>query len=307
MDESIGRHLGGGAELATTGIEGLDTILGGGLPLKHVYMLRGNHGAGKTTFGIQFAWPAPGRASGCSCSARADIRRTSGRLRPPTAGRSTGSRSGTSLPAPTSARTGSRRCLPSRRGRAPQDDRSHPDGDRAIRPHLGGDRRVAVGAGHLPKRAGRPHFPARAGRDWGGRSESGRGWRYGVRAAGGPRPPQASGGLRPLQHPRAPGVPRRLARSRRQAVGWRPLPPDHSPSREGWLRAGTVERHRPLQIVLQKVQDPKIRPALGADRRTTRSRHRSDAMESKGCAANLLSPEGALSALPPARSHRCSR
>ena len=39
---------------ASTGIEGLDHILGGGLPNKHLYLIEGNPGAGKTTLGLQF-------------------------------------------------------------------------------------------------------------------------------------------------------------------------------------------------------------------------------------------------------------
>ena len=38
----------------TTGIPGLDTILGGGLTEHRVYLVEGNPGAGKTTFAIQF-------------------------------------------------------------------------------------------------------------------------------------------------------------------------------------------------------------------------------------------------------------
>ena len=39
---------------ASTGIEGLDAVLGGGLPRKRLYMVEGISGTGKTTFGIQF-------------------------------------------------------------------------------------------------------------------------------------------------------------------------------------------------------------------------------------------------------------
>ncbi|RYX91623.1 MAG: circadian clock protein KaiC [Comamonadaceae bacterium] len=39
---------------ASTGITGLDLILGGGLPTKHLYLVEGNPGSGKTTLGIQF-------------------------------------------------------------------------------------------------------------------------------------------------------------------------------------------------------------------------------------------------------------
>ena len=39
---------------ASTGIAGLDDILGGGLPSHHLYLIEGSPGAGKTTLGIQF-------------------------------------------------------------------------------------------------------------------------------------------------------------------------------------------------------------------------------------------------------------
>lgn len=41
-------------ELASTGIEGLDDILGGGLPRDHFYVLHGQSGVGKTTLALQF-------------------------------------------------------------------------------------------------------------------------------------------------------------------------------------------------------------------------------------------------------------
>jgi len=37
-----------------TGIPGLDDILHGGLPAGHLYLIEGNPGSGKTTFGLQF-------------------------------------------------------------------------------------------------------------------------------------------------------------------------------------------------------------------------------------------------------------
>lgn len=40
--------------LCATGIEGLDTILGGGLPRNRVYLLQGEPGVGKTTIALQF-------------------------------------------------------------------------------------------------------------------------------------------------------------------------------------------------------------------------------------------------------------
>ena len=39
---------------ASTGIAGLDDVLGGGLPVHHLYLLEGNPGAGKTTLALQF-------------------------------------------------------------------------------------------------------------------------------------------------------------------------------------------------------------------------------------------------------------
>jgi circadian clock protein KaiC len=41
-------------ERASTGIAGLDDVLGGGLPVDHLYLVEGEPGAGKTTLGIQF-------------------------------------------------------------------------------------------------------------------------------------------------------------------------------------------------------------------------------------------------------------
>ena len=38
----------------STGIDGLDAILGGGLPTGHMYLVEGESGAGKTTLGMQF-------------------------------------------------------------------------------------------------------------------------------------------------------------------------------------------------------------------------------------------------------------
>jgi circadian clock protein KaiC len=39
---------------ASTGVPGLDNVLGGGLPLNHLYLVEGNPGSGKTTLGLQF-------------------------------------------------------------------------------------------------------------------------------------------------------------------------------------------------------------------------------------------------------------
>ncbi|HEX7891171.1 MAG TPA: ATPase domain-containing protein [Ramlibacter sp.] len=41
-------------ERASTGIAGLDNVLGGGLPARHVYLVEGDPGSGKTTLGLQF-------------------------------------------------------------------------------------------------------------------------------------------------------------------------------------------------------------------------------------------------------------
>jgi circadian clock protein KaiC len=41
-------------ERASTGIAGLDDVLGGGLPTRHVYLVEGDPGAGKTTLGLHF-------------------------------------------------------------------------------------------------------------------------------------------------------------------------------------------------------------------------------------------------------------
>jgi circadian clock protein KaiC len=47
---------------ASTGVEGLDEILGGGLPTNHLYLLEGEPGTGKTTLALQFL--LAGRAHG---------------------------------------------------------------------------------------------------------------------------------------------------------------------------------------------------------------------------------------------------
>jgi circadian clock protein KaiC len=39
---------------ASTGVPGLDDVLGGGLPLNHLYLIEGNPGSGKTTLGLHF-------------------------------------------------------------------------------------------------------------------------------------------------------------------------------------------------------------------------------------------------------------
>ena len=43
-----------GSDRASTGIEGLDYILKGGLSKNRLYLVQGNPGTGKTTMGLQF-------------------------------------------------------------------------------------------------------------------------------------------------------------------------------------------------------------------------------------------------------------
>src|SRR5687768_29698 len=52
----------GAADRVGTGIDGLDDILGGGLPRNRLYLIQGNPGSGKTTAGLQFL--LQGRAEG---------------------------------------------------------------------------------------------------------------------------------------------------------------------------------------------------------------------------------------------------
>src|SRR3954452_4942083 len=40
--------------IVSTGVEGLDDILGGGLPASRLYLVEGRPGSGKTTLGLQF-------------------------------------------------------------------------------------------------------------------------------------------------------------------------------------------------------------------------------------------------------------
>ncbi|MDQ3234634.1 MAG: AAA family ATPase [Pseudobdellovibrionaceae bacterium] len=53
------------SSLASTGIEGLDQILGGGLPTGHLYLVEGDPGTGKTTMALQFL--LAGVAAGETC------------------------------------------------------------------------------------------------------------------------------------------------------------------------------------------------------------------------------------------------
>ncbi len=54
MVERIGATGPRFASRVSTGIAGLDSILGGGLPQGHMYLVEGESGAGKTTLGMQF-------------------------------------------------------------------------------------------------------------------------------------------------------------------------------------------------------------------------------------------------------------
>jgi circadian clock protein KaiC len=51
----------GRGDRVSTGIDGLDDILGGGLPQGHMYLLEGESGAGKTTVGLHFLMEARAR------------------------------------------------------------------------------------------------------------------------------------------------------------------------------------------------------------------------------------------------------
>ena len=42
------------AQVASTGIAGLDDVLRGGLPPNRIYLIKGQPGVGKTTLGLQF-------------------------------------------------------------------------------------------------------------------------------------------------------------------------------------------------------------------------------------------------------------
>ena len=50
---------------ASTGIPGLDDVLGGGLPRDRIYLVQGDPGVGKTTIGMQFL--LHGKAAGETC------------------------------------------------------------------------------------------------------------------------------------------------------------------------------------------------------------------------------------------------
>ena len=54
MVRATKRQAGEEITRARTGIQGLDDILGGGLPTNHIYLIDGNPGTGKTTLALQF-------------------------------------------------------------------------------------------------------------------------------------------------------------------------------------------------------------------------------------------------------------
>lgn len=54
MNDKTKRSGGVISTLASTGIPGLDTVMGGGLPRNHAYLIQGRHGSGKTTLALQF-------------------------------------------------------------------------------------------------------------------------------------------------------------------------------------------------------------------------------------------------------------
>ena len=56
-------------ERVQTGVPGLDQIVGGGLPEKALYLLKGDPGTGKTTMGLQFLVEGPGAVRSVSTSA----------------------------------------------------------------------------------------------------------------------------------------------------------------------------------------------------------------------------------------------
>jgi circadian clock protein KaiC len=72
---------------ASTGVEGLDHVLGGGFPINRMYLLEGDPGAGKTTLALQFllAGARAGEPGVYATSRRP--RRSCGTSPPPTAGR----------------------------------------------------------------------------------------------------------------------------------------------------------------------------------------------------------------------------
>src|SRR6185436_19812143 len=61
MSESTSHH---GIDVVTTGVEGLDDVLGGGLQRRRLYLVEGVPGSGKTTLALQFLRTAVARGEG---------------------------------------------------------------------------------------------------------------------------------------------------------------------------------------------------------------------------------------------------
>ena len=76
-----------------TGVPGLDPIVGGGLPARALYLVKGQPGTGKTTLGLQFLLEGARRGEKCLYLCLAETRGQLTASRRPTAGRSTASRS----------------------------------------------------------------------------------------------------------------------------------------------------------------------------------------------------------------------
>jgi circadian clock protein KaiC len=65
---------------ASTGITGLDDVLGGGFPRGQLFLVEGNPGAGKTTLGLQFLLDGVRRGERCCYVALAESEKALRRL-----------------------------------------------------------------------------------------------------------------------------------------------------------------------------------------------------------------------------------